>query len=160
MNNVNRSIRRQDRVMDESRAFALLEKGEYGFLSMQSEEGGGYGVPVNYVWDAAARALYIHCAPQGRKLRCLAAEPRVSFCVVGHTCPLPAQFATEYESVLLQGRARTGLAEAEKKHALMLLVRKYCHGLEEEGRRFAEGALPRLELIRMDAESWSAKAKS
>ncbi len=159
MNNANHSIRRQDRVMDEARAFALLETGEYGFLSMQAEAGGGYGVPVNYVWDAPARALYIHCAPQGRKLRCLAAEPRAAFCVVGHTRPLPAQFATEYESVMLQGQARTGLSDAEKKHALALLVQKYCRGSEEQGRQFAESMLRRLELIRLDAETWSAKAK-
>ena len=40
-------IRRQDRLLNESRARELLRVGEYGVLSMATEQG-GYGVPINY----------------------------------------------------------------------------------------------------------------
>ena len=48
----NENIRRQDRTLDEKRAFEILKEGEYGILSMQSEDGqGAYGIPLSYVWD-------------------------------------------------------------------------------------------------------------
>ena len=61
MKYVNDTVRRRDRLMDEARALELLRNGEYGVLSMVSE-GGGYGIPVNFVWDGKNSA-YIHCAP-------------------------------------------------------------------------------------------------
>ena len=99
----NDSVRRQDRLLDEERARELLRGGEYGFLAMASDEG-GYGIPVNYV--AEGDTIYIHCAPEGRKLRAIAADARVSFCVVGVTRPVPERFTTAYESIVVSGRAR------------------------------------------------------
>ena len=49
MNYQNDSIRRQDRLLDQPEATELLRRGEYGILCMQRPEGGGYGVPLNYV---------------------------------------------------------------------------------------------------------------
>lgn len=97
MNYQNDSIRRQDRLLDQPEAKELLRRGEYGILCMQRPEGGGYGVPLNYVWDEAD-AIYIHCAPEGRKLHCLRECDRVTFCIVGKTQVLPARFTTFYEA--------------------------------------------------------------
>ena len=48
----NEQVRRQDRLLDEKRAFEILKEGEYGVLSMQTEDGkGAYGIPLSYVWD-------------------------------------------------------------------------------------------------------------
>lgn len=79
----NSGVRRQDRLLTEAEARGLLAAGEYGVLSM-CDGGEAYGIPVSYVWDGA-ESLYIHCAPEGRKLRCLEAAPQVSFCVTGRT---------------------------------------------------------------------------
>ena len=67
------NIRRQDRLLDESRAREVLQAGEYGVLSMATEQG-GYGVPINYV--LVEDTIYLHCAPDGRKLRALSADER------------------------------------------------------------------------------------
>ena len=157
--NLNHTIRRQDRVMNEEYALELLRTGEYGFLAMQAEEGGGYGLPLTFVWDAERHAVYIHCAPEGRKLRCLAAEPRVSFCIVGRTHVLPEKFTTEYQSVLLFGRATADLDEAERMHALELILQKYCPQIVETGRKFAQASFHRTRAIRIDISAWSAKTK-
>lgn len=83
MEYTNQDVRRQDRLLDEARAFEILKEGEFGILSMRTEEGdGAYGIPINYVWDRG-NSIYIHCAPVGRKLRCIDACPNVSFCVTG-----------------------------------------------------------------------------
>ena len=56
MKYVNDRVRRQDRLMDETRALELLREGEYGVLSIVAD-GGGYGVPVNFVWTALAASI-------------------------------------------------------------------------------------------------------
>lgn len=66
MNYTNEQIRRQDRLLEKEKAISLLKNGEYGVLSMQDEENGAYGVPINYVWNKK-NSIYIHCAPEGRK---------------------------------------------------------------------------------------------
>ena len=98
----NENIRRQDRTLDEKRAFEILKEGEYGILSMQSEDGqGAYGIPLSYVWDRG-NSIYIHCAPIGRKLNCIDRCQQVSFCVVGRTKVIPNKFTTAYESVVMK----------------------------------------------------------
>ena len=78
----NSAVRRQDRLLDEARARELLAGGRFGVLSLVDGDG-AYGIPVNYVWDGDD-SLYVHCAPDGRKLRCIDRRDRVSFCVVGY----------------------------------------------------------------------------
>lgn len=158
MNYRNDSIRRQDRLLAEPQALKLLRDAEYGVLCMQRPEGGGYGVPVNYVWDDA-EAIYIHCAPEGRKLRCIRECEIVSFCIVGKTEVQPAQFTTLYESILLDCRARTGLSSEERWNALKRLLEKYSPDDKAVGRQYAEKSFHRTEIIRLDIVSWSGKCK-
>ena len=117
----NSTIRRQDRTLEQERAFEILKEGEFGILSMRAEDGNGaYGIPLSYVWDRG-NSIYIHCAPAGRKLKCIDACPQVSFCVTGRTKVKPEQFTTAYESVVLQCSAHHSLHEAERMSALSLL---------------------------------------
>lgn len=47
MEYTNQDVRRQDRLLDEARAFEILKEGEFGILSMRTEEGDGvYGIPI------------------------------------------------------------------------------------------------------------------
>lgn len=154
----NAQVRRQDRLLDETGAVALLRNGEYGVLSLQAEEGGGYGIPVNYVWDGGS-SVYIHCAPDGRKLRCIGACAKVSFCVVGATRVVPDKFSTAYRSVVLSCTARTGLDPEERMKALMLLLDKYSSDYKEIGIKYTEKSFHRTEIIRLDIVEWSGKTK-
>ena len=149
-------IRRQDRLLDESRARELLQVGEYGVLSMATEQG-GYGVPINYV--LVGDTLYLHCAPEGRKLRAIAADERVSFCVVGHSRVVPANFTTEFESVIAHGRARVVEAEDERRMALRAIVEKYSAEHAKEGFAAIERSLHRTAVIAVEIESYSGKVK-
>ena len=157
MKYVNDTVRRQDRLMDEGRALELLRTSEYGVLSMVSE-GGGYGIPVNYVWDGR-QSIYIHCAPEGRKLRALAENARVSFCLVGRVNLLPGQFTTEYESALFFGEAHTRLDDEEKMAALHLLIDKLSADFRDTGDKYARKSFHRVEIIRVDFTEFSGKRK-
>ena len=150
------AVRRQDRLLDEARAWELLLSGEYGVLSMATEQG-GYGVPVNYA--VAESVIYFHCAPQGRKLQAIAADERVSFCVVGHKRIVPEEFTTEFESVIVTGRAHIVEDGAERGRALRLIVEKYSPEHLEEGLRAIERSLHRTTIVAIEIETYSGKAK-
>ena len=156
----NQSVRRQDRTLDQQRAFEILRYGEYGVLSMQTEDGkGAYGVPISYVWDGA-NSLYIHCAPMGRKLSCIDACDRVSFCVVGRTNVVAEKFTTGYESIVLCCIAHHHLPSEERRRALGVFLEKYCHNHKEVGLTYAEKSFPRTEIIRLDILEISGKTKN
>lgn len=154
----NEGVRRQDRLLDEARAMELLAGAEYGVMSMAGDDGRGYGVPLNYVWDGSS-SLYIHCAPDGEKLRAVRANPDVSFCIVGRTNLLPERFTTEYESVVMRCRAVTGLDDGEKMRALRLLVEKLSPGHVELGMKYSQKSFHRVEIIRLDILTMSGKRK-
>jgi len=153
----NEGVRRQDRLLDEQRALQLLKEAEYGVLSL-IDAGRPYGIPVNFVWNGAD-SLYIHCAPEGRKLRAIDNNPAVSFCIVGRTHLLPSKFTTEYESVVLVGTAHRRLPEEERRHALQLLLQKLSPNDMEVGQKYAEKSFHRVEIIRIDVDEWSGKCK-
>ena len=152
----NSGVRRQDRLLDETRARELLAAGEYGVLSL-TDTSGPYGIPVNFVWNGRS-SIYIHCAPVGRKLACIDHDERVSFCVVGKTELRPAQFTTGYESIVLTCRARHNLPPEERMEALEALLEKYSPDDREIGRIYAQKSFARTEIIRLDIDHWSGKA--
>ena len=154
----NASVRRQDRLLTEAEARKLLAYGEYGILSMIRPDGTPYGIPINYVWDGESY-IYLHCAPEGEKLRSLACCPDVSFCVVGHTHVMSRQFTTGYESIVLTCRAVVGLPAEERMHALHLLLAKYSPDDQETGKRYAEKSFHRTEIIRLEVKRFSGKCK-
>ncbi len=154
----NQQVRRQDRLLPEARALELLKTGEYGVLSMCCTDGGSYGIPLNFVWNGEA-SIYIHCAPVGRKLKCLDANPSVSFCIVGKTHVISNQFTTEYESLVLECHAHRGLPDEERREALMLFLKKYSPDHVATGEKYAEKAFDRTDIIRLDVRQWSGKSK-
>lgn len=157
MKSVNDTVRRQDRLLDEARAIELLRESEFGVLSMVSE-GGGYGIPVNFVWDGKS-SIFIHCAPEGRKLRALKDNPNVSLCVIGRVHLLPRNFTTEYESAIFFGKARVDLTDDEKMDALHLLIDKLSPEFKELGDTYAHKSFHRVEIICVDLSAFSGKRK-
>lgn len=155
----NSNIRRQDRLLSEDKAYKLLRNGEYGILSMLSPENVPYAVPVNYVWNDDD-AIYIHCAPEGKKLLCIHHNPSVSFCVVGDTHVISDKFTTNYESIVLSCHAEIGLSAEERMYALHKLIEKYAPQFKEIGKKYAENSFHRTEIIKLNILSFSGKSKN
>ncbi|MGA8753257.1 pyridoxamine 5'-phosphate oxidase family protein [Candidatus Deferrimicrobium sp.] len=149
-------LRRKERGMTEPGARELLEQGEYGVLSTRGPDGAPYGIPLSYC--VINSAIYFHCAVEGHKLENIAVDDRVSFCVVGTTEVLPAQFATRYESVILSGRAAEVFGE-EKQLALEGLLAKYSAEYRLEGLKYIEAKGGRTRVFRIDIDSICGKAR-
>lgn len=135
--------------MDESKAVALLDKGEYGILSTIGENDYCYGTPLNYVYSKGA--VYFHCAVEGHKLDNIQYHNKISFCVVGRTEILKKQFDTKYESVVVFGRGEE-VKDEEKINALLELIDKYSPEFKEAGKKYisAEGHQTRVIKIVID----------
>lgn len=140
-----RSMRREDREIDEVEARKILDKGAFGVLSTVGADGVPYGVPVNYVFREGD--IHLHCALDGRKIDNLKHNQHASFCVVGHAQVEPEMFTTRYESAIAAGEVRE-LSGEEKLRSLYWLIEKYSPGHQAEG---AEYISTRQELTRVFA---------
>ena len=161
----NDDVRRQDRLLPESCAIGILDSGEYGFLSMVDMLPDGasgscvaYGVPVSYVWNHGD-GIYIHCAPEGRKLRSMSQHAQVSFCVVGATHVCASSFTTAYESIVLNCEASVCADDDERMRAIVMFLDKYAPHNAELGKTMAAKSMKRTCIIKLTIKRWSGKCK-
>ena len=149
-------MRRKDRLITESEAYSILEKGEFGLLSTSSQNNEPYGIPLNYCLIDGC--IYFHCAPDGRKINHITENPKVSFCVVGNTELLPDLFSTKFESCIVQGHAVESFGE-EKQKALEGLIHKYSAGFIPEGLEYIEKRKDKTKIFKISIISISGKAR-
>jgi nitroimidazol reductase NimA-like FMN-containing flavoprotein (pyridoxamine 5'-phosphate oxidase superfamily) len=152
-----REIRRQDRKIDNEQAAAILEAGQYGVLSTTGSNGYAYGVPLSYVYSNGI--IYFHCAPEGQKLDNIEHNNKVSFCVVGATELLPAMFSTNYESVIIFGKA-SEVFDDEKQAALEAIIKKYSPGFMEKGMKYISASSGKAKVIKIEIEHMSGKSRT
>ena len=153
----NSTLRRQDRILSEEESKTLLRNGEYGYLSMISDDDKPYGIPISYVWDEED-CIYFHGAPEGHKLRAIARHKDVSFCVVGHTRIVSSNFTTKYQSIVLKGTIELVSDDVERMRALEMLLDKYAPDDKVMGLRHAEKTLHRTGILRLKIDEWSGKS--
>jgi len=149
-------MRKSDRAIPDSEARQILHQGEYGILSTVSAAGQPYGVPFSY--SLSGDVIYIHGAVEGHMLENITANNRVSFCVVGKTEVLPAEFGTRYESVIVFGKADE-VTGAEKQKGLLELVKKYSPEYIQAALQEIEKAGNDVKVFKITVEAITGKAK-
>lgn len=148
-------MRRQERaVRDRQVVEGLLRRGQVLYLAM-CDEGQPYVLPLSYGYDGSA--LYIHCAPEGRKLEILRRNPRVCFVVEPERELLPSQtpcgWSFRFRSVVGEGTVTIINDAAQKTAGLDAIMRQ--HG--GTGGPYDADALARTLVLRVDITSLSAK---
>ena len=149
-------MRRKDREISEEKAFAILIEGEYGILSVVSQDNTPYGVPLNFC--VIGRKMYFHCALDGRKLDILNKNNLVSFCVVSSTEVMPDKFGTKYESVILTGNAIEVFAET-KRNGLEGLLHKYSPAYMESGLKYIDKLTDKTNVFEIEIQNISGTAR-
>lgn len=156
----NSQVRRQDRLLDENSALKLLKEANFGFLAMQAEDGGGYGVPLNFVYDAAEDVVYLHCAPDGQKLRCMEKEPRITYTIISPDCHVvPNKFTEAYESLVLHCHAEIVEDEGQRRYAMRLFVDKLSPEDRTVGYKYVDVSLHRTVIIKLHVNYFTGKTK-
>ncbi|EGO63427.1 pyridoxamine 5'-phosphate oxidase family protein [Acetonema longum] len=151
-----KAMRRSEKQMTRDEALDLLSAGAYGVLATVDPDGQPHATPLNYV--LVNGVLYFHCAWEGVKLNNIRHNAKVGFTVVGRSQLLPDQFNTDYESIMVFGRA--GLAdEHEKIIALKALVQKYSAAYIPEGYDYIEKSQDHTQVVRITIDHISGKHK-
>ena len=126
-----REMRRKKQALSTEESLAILNRGISGVLAVTGDQGYPYAVPLSYVYDN--NKIFFHCALSGHKLDAIAANNKVSFCVVGQDRVMPQEYTTYFRSVIIFGRARILEDPIEKRTALEKLAAKYSPA-QETGR--------------------------
>lgn len=148
-------MRRQDQEITCRHALdELLRQATVLHLALH-DEGRPYVLPLNYGYDG--RCLYLHCAPEGRKIDLLRRCPEVAFAVVisqelqpGDT---PCAWGLRYQSILGEAQAHFVEAPEEKTYGLDVLMRQ--HG--GEGGDYTPESLQATLVIRLEITSLTGK---
>lgn len=151
------ALRRRDRALNDAEALAILQRGEWGVLATVDAEGWPYAVPLNHV--LVDGALILHSATQGHKLENLAANARVSYCVVTAAETLPLELATRYESAIAFGRAELLTDPDARQAALLALGQRFApEHPEVVAREIAKDGF-RTAVLRIVLERVTGKAR-
>lgn len=158
-------VRRKDRaVNDEAWIAALLHRAPVGTLAT-ARDGQPHINSNLFVYDEAARAIYMHTARTGQTREDIEANGRVCFNVSEMGRLLPAdtalEFSVEYAGVVVFGSASIIEGEAEAARALQMLLDKYAPHLRPgmHYRPATPEELARTSVYRIQIESWSGKKK-
>lgn len=151
-------MRRKDRELTREEAYKILQKGEYGTLSMIDAEGMPYAVPITYTLKDDCIILHATGAG-GMKTDAMLKNPAVCFTAVTDTKVLPAEFGTLYCSAIVRGKAERVEDTEEKKAALFAFLPKYSADYIEQGQRYIEAVVNQVDVWKIHIEELTGKAR-
>ncbi len=158
-------VRRQDRsVEDEAWIASMLHRAAVATVATASGEQAFINTNL-FVFDQAARAIYLHTAVEGRLRSNLSLNDRVCLAVseMGRLLPAASAFGmgVEYAGVVVFGRASVVAGASDKRRALQMLLDKYFPHLrpEEDYRPPTDDELEQTSVYRIDIEEWSGKRR-
>ncbi|MCX5773051.1 MAG: pyridoxamine 5'-phosphate oxidase family protein [Fusobacteria bacterium] len=151
-----RKMRLIDCELSNEKALEILQKGVFGTLAISDVEGYAYSVPLNYVM--LSDTLYFHCAKEGKKLEGIIKNPSVSFSVVTVSNIKDKEFTTEYESVIVFGKAYKVEVEEEIMDTLKALILKYSPEYLSEGDLYIQKFKRATQVVGIKVSHFTAKA--
>ena len=99
-----REIARKKQALSHEECVRLLRQERRAVLSVVTEDGYPYAVPVNHWYDPADGKLYFHGGKLGHKIDCMKANDRVSLCVMDGGTPAEDGWWQIVKSVVVFGR--------------------------------------------------------
>ena len=150
-----RKMRRFKQLLSDQMTEDILSRATNGVLSLVDTDGAPYGVPLSFAYDSAGCCIYFHSAVNGRKIDCIGADSRCSFCVVDEDRILPEKFTTCFRSVIASGRIHIVTEPQEVTKGLLLMCDKYSPGIDPTAE--ISGCRTRVAVMRLDIESMAGK---
>lgn len=171
-------MRRKDREMDQEFGFMIIDKAQYGVLSMIDGEA-PYGLPLSLVRHEDL--LYFHSAKEGRKVDILANNSNVSIAFVGdknipenyshdelesmNNDPskaihfISSVFTTQYESAIVTGKVEKVEDKDEKIKAMKIICEKYTPSKMKYFHSAINSGLNRTDVYKLKIENITSKRK-
>ena len=114
--------------MDAAFALEALDKAPYITVSFTRPDGTPYGVPLSLA-RTDDKTFYFHCAMEGEKLDCIAANPMVALSAVTKCAPTvgpkDGSFTLQYKSAMAVGKAEIVTDRDEKIEALRAICQRF-----------------------------------
>ena len=121
-------MRKASRAMDATFALEVLDKAPYVTVSFTRPDGSPYGVPLSLA-RTDENTFYFHCALEGDKLDCIAANPIVALSAVTKCAPTvgpkDGSFTLQYKSAMAVGKAEVVTERNEKIEALRAICLRF-----------------------------------
>jgi len=148
-------MRRDDRaITDPAEIEAILKEAPVCRMGL-ANGGNPYVVPLCFGYED--RAVYIHSAPEGKKIVMLEQNPRCCFevdiCDRVVRNDSPCSWGMRYRSVIGYGRAAFLTDPGEKRHGLACIVQHYGGGTPA----FSDREIASVSVIRIAVESMTGK---
>lgn len=150
-----REMRRRDQALPQAECEAILHSATSGVLSLLGDGGYPYGVPLSHLY--APPQLYFHGAVNGHKADAIARHGKASFCVIAQDEVDPPSFSTRYRSVIAFGKIRIVQDEAEKRHAIEALGRRFSPGFEAAAQKEIAESWEHMHIFALDIEHLTGK---
>jgi uncharacterized protein len=150
-------MRRKDReITDRAEIEAILREAQVCRIALTDGEG-PYIVPMSFGYEDGM--IYLHSAPDGKKITMICANPRCCFevdqcdgIVKGKNV---CSWGMRYRSVIGFGRATILTDPGEKKHGLNCIMQQYQGGTHA----FSDEDIQTVAVIRITIESVTGKRK-
>ena len=150
-----REMRRKDRALTEDAAWNIVEASDFGVLSMLTEDGAPYCVPLNFV--RKGDSLYFHCAKEGWKTDLLRCNSAVCVSFVSTAEVDAAALTTKYASATVFGKADEVTEDQEKAELLTLIARRFTPNHKAAAEKELK-YLPATALWRIKVETITGKS--
>ncbi len=150
-----REMRRKQQLLPTEDCIAVLSKATSGVLAVSGQDEYPYAVPLNFLYEDFK--IYFHCATTGHKLDAIAANSKVSFCVIDEDTIVPERFTSLFRSVIVFGKARILNDPQEKRSALEKLAAKYSPEHRQEGLVEIEKHLDQTCMVEIAIEHMTGK---
>lgn len=146
-----------NRRMNELRANEILKNSEYAVLSTVSKNSIPYGVAINYFYVEEEKCLYFHTKKVGTKIDNIKNNPNVSLFILGNQKVVPDRYITNYESVIVTGKASILLDEDEIRKKLILLCDKFAPNEIKRREEVIEKYIKAVCICKIDIENVTGK---
>lgn len=151
-----REMRRKKQALSAGECVEVLNRGTSGVLAVLGDGGYPYAVPLSYVYQG--NKIFFHSARTGHKLDAIAANEKVSFCVIDKDEVVPDEYTTYFRSVVVFGKARILEEKEEKQSALALLAKRYTPAHPQSQRQqVMDKEFSAVCMIELDIEHISGK---
>ena len=99
-----RELIRKHKQLTTDECVHVLKTERRGVLSVNSDNGYPYGMPMNHWYNEEDGKIYFHCGNIGHRLEVLQKDDRVSFCTYDAGYRKPGQWPLNVKSVIVFGR--------------------------------------------------------
>ena len=145
-------MRKASREMDAAFALEVLDKAPFITVSFTRSDGTPYGVPLSLA-RTDDKTFYFHCAMEGEKVDCIAANPNVALSAVTKCAPTVGpkddSFTLQYKSAMAIGMAELVTDRKEKIVALRAICQRFLPRHMDAFNAAVERSLARTAVVRI-----------